>query len=140
MIKFIVGLKGTGKTASMVSQINGLAEDAENNIVCIEGGKRFDGQLPYTVRLVDIEEYPVKGYEQLLSFIAGVIAKDYDISHIFIDSIYKVAQVDGAEGLVDFTKELEKLSDQFKVEICMSVSDDPANLPAELDSYVDLHE
>lgn len=140
MINIVVGLKGTGKTATMVSQITELAENEENNMVCIEEGKRFDGQLPYTVRLVDIEEYPVNGYDQLLAFIAGIIAKDYDISHIFMDSVYKLAKVEGTEGLVDFVQALDKLSQQFDVNVAMSISEDPETLPEALSSYVQLHE
>lgn len=140
MIKLIVGLQGTGKTAAMVSQLTDLSENEDNNIVCIEQGKRFDGQLPFRVRLVDIEEYPVEGYGELLAFVAGVIAKDYDISHIYIDSIYKVADVEDSDGLVGFVNDLEGLSKQFDVEIVMSVSDDPANLPSELEPYIAVHE
>jgi len=89
MIKVIAGEKGTGKTAQLVEDINEQAT-TDNNIVCIERGNRLDRLLKYRVRLVDITEYPVEGFEQFLSFIGGICAKDYDVTHIYVDSILKV--------------------------------------------------
>ena len=90
MINAIVGHKGSGKTARIVKEITDASSRSDSNIVCIENGKRFDSVVPYTVRLIDIQEYPVSGFDELFAFIAGMNAKDYDISHIYIDSIYKV--------------------------------------------------
>lgn len=89
MIKVIAGEKGTGKTAQLVEDINAQAT-TDNNIVCIERSDRLDRLLKYRVRLVNIDEYPVEGFEQFLSFICGICAKDYDVTHIYVDSILKV--------------------------------------------------
>ena len=91
MVEAIVGLKGSGKTSLLVDEINRHAGDGSENLICIEHGRRMDRVIPYQVRLIDITEYPVCGYDQLLSFLAGMNAKDYDISHIYIDSIFKIA-------------------------------------------------
>ncbi len=140
MIEAIVGLKGVGKTATILDQITTLSEDEENNIVCIEYGKRFDGRIPFRVRLVDIEEYPVQGYGELLAFIAGIIAKDFDISHIFVDSVYKVAKEAGLEGLEEFMTRLDELSKKWDVKVIVSISEDPNNLPESIAGYVKYHE
>lgn len=129
MIDAIIGHKGSGKTAKLVNAIVELAGSKDNNIVCIESGKRFDQSIPYTVRLIDINEFPVQGYDQLLAFISGMNAKDYDISHLFIDSVYKVAKVEGAEGLESFIESLEQLSEKAHVHMVLTISEDPENLP-----------
>lgn len=136
MIQVIVGEKGTGKTAYMVAEANKCSTDKDNNIVCIERGERFDNHFPYTVRLVNIEEFPVEGYGQLLAFICGIIAKDYDTSHIFIDSIYKIASCDDKEAFGQFVEALDKLTSQWDVHVLISVSDKEDNLPAAAKPFV----
>ena len=98
MIKVIVGGKGTGKTARLVDDLNTQATSDAANVVCIEYGQRLDRMVKYKIRLIDITEYPVTGYDELLSFIAGISAKDYDLTHIYIDSISKIS------GDSDFVK------------------------------------
>ena len=106
MIKIIAGEKGTGKTARLVDDINTVAAQ-DNNVVCIERGNRLDQLLKPNVRLINMKEYPVSGYEQLLAFICGICSKDYDLTHIFIDSIYKVAEDSDVADLENFITKLE---------------------------------
>lgn len=139
MIEAIVGHKGSGKTARIVQEITEAAQHPDNNIVCIEYGKRFDRNLPYMVRLIDIQEYPVHGYGELLSFIAGINAKDYDITHIYIDSIYKVAGVDDPASLAEFTRELNDFFAARKVKVVLTISEDPENIPEDVKANIIEH-
>ena len=109
MIKIIAGQKGTGKTAKLVDDIN-LVAGEESNVVCIERGNRLDQLLKCKVRLINIEEYPCTGYDQLLAFICGICSKDYDLTHIFIDSVSKVAKCDDCDKLSDFISSLDKIA------------------------------
>ena len=137
MIDAIVGPKGTGKTAKIVDEITKLAQAPDTNIVCIENGKRFDQHLPYTVRLIDVTEYSIQGFNELFAFIAGMNAKDYDISHIYIDSIHKVARVEGNEGLAEFIKALDELAAKFKVKkVVLTISDEAEQLPKEVQEVI----
>ncbi|MDO5737745.1 MAG: hypothetical protein Q4P65_00640 [Eubacteriales bacterium] len=129
MIDVVVGPKGSGKTAKLVAEITKHADEQENNIVCIEYGRRFDRQIPYQVRLIDITEYPVNSYRELLSFIAGITAKDYDITRIYIDSIYKVASESDPDKLDQFVKELSEFAEQIEVAFTITISDEVENLP-----------
>lgn len=106
MIKIIAGEKGTGKTATLVEAINAVAAE-DNNVVCIERGNRLDQLLKHNVRLINMEEYPVSGFDQLLAFIGGICSKDYDLTHIYIDSIRKVI---GSDNIDDLDKFIEKLN------------------------------
>ena len=74
MIKLIAGPKGTGKTAKLVDDINAVAA-SDNNVVCIERGNRLDQLLKPNVRLVNMKEYPVTGFSQVLAFVCGICSK-----------------------------------------------------------------
>ncbi len=130
MLKLIIGVKGSGKTGKLVDDLNNKATDENNNVVCIERGRRLDQFVKHHIRLIDISEYPVKGFEQLTAFIAGINSKDYDISHIYIDSIFKVAEVDtNYEALAQFLEILENLSRDMHFEANVILSADVADLP-----------
>jgi hypothetical protein len=126
MIKVIVGSKGSGKTARLVDDLNMQAMSDAANVVCIETGRRLDRLVKYQIRLVDITEYPVVGYHALLSFIAGISAKDYDLTHVYIDSILKVSGDADLEHLADFLGDLEAFAakDSFDVMIILSAERD----------------
>jgi len=135
MIKVIAGAKGTGKTAQLVDDINEQAVQENNNIVCIERGNRLDRLLKYRIRLIDIDEYPSVGYDQLLSFIAGICAKDYDLTHIFIDSVCKVAKDDNLEDLASFLNKLETFLSDSSIFVTIICSSDIKELPEKMQKY-----
>jgi hypothetical protein len=130
-VKAIVGRKGSGKTPIMLDQVESLANDKDSNIVFIEYGKTVDRILPHSVRLIDITEYPVRGYGQLIAFLAGMNAKDYDISHIFIDSLLKIADDYDRDHLDEFLLSLEKFAQRADVEITISISADRQDMTEE---------
>ncbi len=140
MIKVIVGPKGSGKTSKMVDDLNVHADNDLDNVVCIERGKRLNGLVSYKVRLVDIDEYPTLGFRELGSFIAGMLAKDYDITHIYIDSIYKVAGSESEDELIKFLNYLEPFTNERGVTVETSLSANPEELKPELAKYVIVHE
>ena len=135
MIKVIAGEKGTGKTAQLVDQINEQASNEQSNIVCIEKGNRLDRLLKYKIRLIDISEYPTKGYNELLSFIAGISAKDYDLTHVYIDSIFKVSQSTDLNELDSFLKGLDKFLSGTPIEVSIILSTEIKNLPESITKY-----
>ena len=135
MIKVIAGAKGTGKTAQLVDQINDQASNENNNIVCIERGNRLDRLLKYRIRLIDIEEYPTEGFNELLSFIAGVSAKDYDLTHVYIDSIFKVAKCSDVEQCGFFLERLEGFLADSPIQVTIVLSSLESTLPENVKKY-----
>ena len=135
MIKVIAGAKGTGKTAQLVDDINEQAVQENNNIVCIERGNRLDHLLKYKIRKIDIDEYPSVGYDQLLSFIAGISAKDYDLTHIYIDSVFKVAKNDNLQDFALFLKKLDTFLSNSAIVVTIVCSSDSITLPEEIKKY-----
>lgn len=135
MIKLIVGLKGVGKTAQLVEEMNLQALDKTKDVVCVVRGKRLETQIKPQIRLVDISEYPTKGYREFLSFLAGICAKDYDLTDIYIDSIQKVANAGNSDEIIEFLSLLEPFAESNNVDFTIILTEDPAKIPADLQKY-----
>ncbi|MDO5732465.1 MAG: hypothetical protein Q4P72_01605 [Eubacteriales bacterium] len=137
MLKLIIGVKGSGKTGKLVDDLNLKAHDNEKNVICIERGQRLDRFVKYHIRLIDINEYPVQGFDELLAFLAGMNAKDYDITHIYIDSIFKVANLDvNYDALSRFLDAFDELSRDMHFEAQVILSADVSDLPENILRYV----
>ena len=128
MVKVIMGKKGTGKTKQIIEMVNTAAKDEKNCVVCIEGGRKLTYDVSYSVRLIDVGDYPLaKGYEALQAFICGVYAHNFDTTHIFIDSLYKVSGCSNIEAAEKFIRELNEFSTKNNFEITIMISDDTMN-------------
>lgn len=136
MIEAVVGLKGSGKTSRMVEEISKVSKKDDTNVVCIEYGKRFNQQIPYQVRLIDITEYPVQNYRELLTFISGVSAQDHDITHVYIDSLYKIAHSTDLSKLEVFFNDLDELTKNMTAKFTITISDDPERLPENVKAVI----
>lgn len=132
MIKIIAGEKGTGKTARLVDDINTVAA-SDNNVVCLQRGNRLNELIKPNVRLVNMEEYPVAGLDQIAAFIAGIASKDYDLTHIYIDSIRKVANIETIDGIEAFIEKLDKFFADKNVTVTIIISE--KTIPESLKTY-----
>ena len=130
----IVGGKGSGKTPRMLEEMAQEAVDRNANIILIEYGYG-DHLVPHAVRRIDIKEYPVRGFGQLLAFLAGMNAKDYDITHIYIDCTFQIAGESSPAALSAFMKNLESLARQADCKFTVALSYDPADLPDQIRPY-----
>ena len=95
MVKVIMCLKGSGKTKQMIDSINNAVKEEPGVMVCIEKSDKLRFDIDYRVRLIESGEYEMDGYSSLKGFISGLHAGNFDITHIFIDSLYKVANCEG---------------------------------------------
>ncbi len=90
MIELIFGKKGSGKTKVLVDKIKEAVANTTGNVVCIEKSMQLTTEIPYSVRLVDVDGYAIDSYSKFYGFIAGTIASNYDIKEIFVDGILKI--------------------------------------------------
>ena len=135
MITLIVGTQGYGKTKALISLINEAAKNTNGNVVCIEKGLKLTYDIDYSVRLVDIEQFDISGFDAFYGFIAGILAGNYDITHIFIDATFKIGGRD-IPGLEAMILKLEKLLDFHGAEITFTVSCDVSELPEDIKKYI----
>ena len=57
MVKLIMGLKGSGKTKQLVTDINEAVKNETGSMVCIEKGTKLRYDIDIRVRLIDYQEY-----------------------------------------------------------------------------------
>ena len=125
MIHVIMGLKGSGKTKKLHDAISQTVAASQGDVVCIEYGKKLTYDVSYKVRLVDSQEYGIRSVEMLKGFLSGLHAGNFDITHVFIDNLYKTIGNDRAAA-EDFMAWCAKFASDNNMEITMTVSDDPA--------------
>ena len=125
MIHVIMGLKGSGKTKKMVDSIHNTVANANGDVVCIEYGKKLTYDLNYRVRLVDSKEYGINSIDMLKGFLSGLHAGNFDITHVYIDNLYKTIGNDRATGEA-FVTWCADFAQANSMEITVTISDDPA--------------
>ena len=135
MIHVIMGLKGSGKTKKMIDGINAAVAEARGDVVCIEYGKKLTYDISYKVRLVDSKEYGISNPDMLKGFLSGLHAGNFDITHVFIDNLYKTIGEDKAAAEA-FLLWCAKFAEDNNMEITITVSEDPANASETIKAYL----
>ena len=135
MIRLIVGNKGSGKTKTLITMTNEAVGSSSGNVVCLEKGLKLTYDISHKARLVDTDEYGVEGFDSLYGFIAGLMAGNYDITHIFVDATLKIGGRD-YEAFACMIDRLQKLGSLDHVELTFTVSCDASELPARLAEYI----
>ena len=135
MIHVIMGLKGSGKTKKMIDSIHEAVASATGDVVCIEYGKKLTYDVNYRVRLVDSEEYGICSLDMLKGFLSGLHAGNFDITHVYIDNLYKTIGSNRANGeaFVAWCAEFAKTNN---MEITITISDDPAAASEAMKQYL----
>ena len=125
MLKLMIGVKGTGKTKTLIEKVNAAAAASHGDVVCIEKGTGLRFDITSKVRLIDTEEYLVHDADALYGFIAGILASNYDVTDLFVDNTLKICNgnVAAFEALLT---EIEALLAKHDVNLFMT-----ASVPAE---------
>ena len=125
MVRVIMGVKGTGKTKQMIELINSAVHSENGNVVCIERGPKLTYDIHYKIRLVEASHYDMGSYDFLKGFISGLYASNYDITHIFIDSLTKIIKVDPADHSVEaFLDWLNSFAEANGIKFTVTISAD----------------
>lgn len=135
MVRLIIGLKGTGKTKTLIELANKAVETSPGHVACIEKGNKLIFDVRHQVRLIDTEEYDIYGAEKLYGLICGIMATNYDIKDIFIDSSLKICD-NNIEDFKVFVEKLDKLAAKAEINLVTTCSIAPEDLPAELSKYI----
>ena len=126
MVRLIMSGSGEGKTKQLIELMEGAAESNVGCMVCIEPTRNMSFSLRHQTRLVDASEFSINSFDSLRGFICGLYAGNYDISHIFIDDLYKVAGNRDDRAVGEFLNWLDTFSSPLGLKVTLTISADPS--------------
>ena len=106
MLKLMIGVKGTGKTKTLIEMVNNAVNETSGAVVCIEKGDKLRYDIKYQARLVNTKEYMINDAQSLYGFVAGILASNHDVTDLFIDSALKICN----EDIPAFEKLLDEIN------------------------------
>ena len=121
MLKLIIGVKGTGKTKTLINMVNGALEVTKGDVVCIEKGTQLRYDIKPAARLVNADEYMITDAQSLYGFGAGILASNHDVTDLFVDGTLRICQRDMA-AFDKLLEELDKLLEKIDINLIMTVS------------------
>jgi len=128
MVQLIVGVKGEGKTKKMLDHVHHVMKSVDGNIVYLDKSFQNMHELDNKVRLINVSEYPIQNTDQFLGFVCGICSQDYDLEEMYLDGFLKIAKLEG-QDLSPALTQLNKISEQFKVNMVLSISVNKEDLP-----------
>ena len=135
MVRVIMGVKGTGKTKQMIELINSAVHSENGNVVCIERGPKLTYDIHYKIRLVEASHYDIKSYDFLKGFISGLYAGNYDITHVFIDSLTKIVPIENYAETEEFLAWLNNFGEKHNIKFTITISADIALATEAIKAY-----
>ena len=135
MIRVIVGKKGSGKTKQVIEMINGAVETEHGNVVCIEKGEKLMLDIKHQIRLIEASEYDIADYTAMKGFVSGLYAGNYDITHIFIDSLTKIIGRECDFETEKFLDWLDKFAHKNNIKFTITISADIAEATEGIKKY-----
>lgn len=135
MINLIVGVKGTGKTKTLIDLVNSTVETSKGAVVCLEKGTKLITEIKYLARLIDTDEYMISDAHYLFGFIAGICGSNHDVQDIFIDSCLKICKND-IDEFGHFVRKLAIFAEAKNLNVTMTSSIAKEDLPESLLQYV----
>ncbi len=135
MFKIIAGLKGSGKTKTLIEMVNKNAEESAGSVVCLEKGNALMHQIKYQVRLIDTEEYGIVTADKLIGFVAGIYASNHDVTDLYIEHAFKICSND-AKVFEAFVREIKAFADAKGFNVIMTASVDASDLAADVQEFL----
>ena len=135
MITLIVGKKGTGKTKILVDMVAEAEKVSSGNVVCIEKVPKLTYDIPSSVRLMETSKDEIEGYEEFYGFLTGVLAGNFDITDMFIDSTLRIGGRD-YDKLGKFLQKLNNSVGERDVNIVFPISADKEELPESVTAFI----
>jgi hypothetical protein len=139
MVKLIPGKRGSGKTKLLIDAIRAAKKESNGNVVAIQVGKSLNSQIKHDVRLINIEDYDIEGCDAMHGFMEGIMASDYDCTHIFVDGILKIVGRD-FEKVGEMLSKLDKNSGGTVIPpgtlVTLTFSADVSELPENIKKYL----
>ncbi|MDY3006263.1 hypothetical protein HV819_01320 [Anaerococcus sp. AGMB00486] len=135
MIYLVLGPSGSGKTKWLIDQANDEKGKGNENIVFVDSDNDQIYSLDHSVRLIDASDFFINSIESFRGFIAGILARDYDIGKIYIDGIYDIVDIN-KDNIEEISQDLKKLSDECNVDIYLGLDCKASDIPESLEAEV----
>jgi len=123
MVKLIPGKRGSGKTKLLIDAIHDTVSKSKGNVVAIQLGLSLNHEVNRRVRLINIEDYKILGYDDMYGFIAGLLASDYDCTDIFADGLLRIVGRD-LEQVGKLLDRIAEISESTTVTFTISAETD----------------
>lgn len=136
MVQILAGEKGEGKTKILIDLANESVSTSDGDVIYIDDDKRHIYDLNHKIRFVEVSEFPLANYRELIGFIYGIFSQDSDITKVFVDGIFKIVQSLGNEDLIKLVTRLDSMSKAYNVDFVLAGNVDPAELPKEVEQYI----
>ncbi len=120
-MKLIIGVKGTGKTKTLIEMVNAALNESKGDVVCIEKGNKLTYDIKYQCRLIDSDQYMIADFDDLYGFVAGILASNHDVTDLFIDSALKIGNNDTA-AFDTFLSRLDTLTEKLNTRCVLTSS------------------
>lgn len=137
MVTIMMGPEGSGKTKQLIAAINNALKKESGSMVCIEKGHTLRYDVDHRVRLIDASEYSPGSYTFLKGFLSGLHAGNFDISHIFIDNLYKISRSKNPSETENFLDWCSVFSAENGVAFTITIAGDASEAPEYITRYMD---
>ena len=122
MVRLIIGANGAGKTKQLIELIHTSVDAESGSVVCIEPKGDMTYDISYNVRLINAGEYDVDSFDCQRGFLCGLYAGNYDISHVFLDNLCKIAGSTDLPSVEKFLNWLDRFSERNGVKFTVTIS------------------
>lgn len=132
MVQILAGGKGEGKTKRLIEMANNAVKETNGCIVYIDDDSRHIYDLDHAIRFVEIAEFPLVTYRELISFVYGIISQNNDIEKIYIDGIFKIVSKMNSEDLIKLVTRFKSIGEKYSIDFIASANTLPTDLPKEI--------
>lgn len=122
MVKVIMGVKGSGKTKLLIELVEQALASSRGDVVVIEKEQSLTYDIPHQARLIVANDYGFGSTEFMKGFISAMHASNYDITHVFIDNLYKMFEDRSIAGSEDFLDWLSDFSEREGISFTLTLS------------------
>lgn len=135
MVKFIIGIKGSGKTKRMITMANEASRACDGCVVYIDRDQKHIYDLDKSIRFIETGEFHMTNLKAFYGFVCGVISQNYDTKEIFIDG-HRLINEAKDECLEEFITNTTKLAEQFNISFTLSMSRSKESVPSFMEPYI----
>jgi hypothetical protein len=131
----MMGLKGSGKTKRLVDLVKKAVAEDKGSVYVIEKDRSLTYEIPYEARLIFASDYSIGTFEFFKGFISGLHAGNYDVSTVFIDSLYKLVDTKDKAETEEFLDWLSAFSEKENIFFFITISEDVSKATPGMKKY-----